>query len=313
MVRQAPLTGTLPPNDLQFETRPASPDDPVLNADVQVVSADYFTTLGIPLLRGRTFDARDDETSELAFLVDEAFVRRFFPDRPDVIGEGVRQAGYEDWGHVVGVVGNVRQEALDREPRPHLYLVHAQSPRAWYTVRAMTVLLRTGLEPLSLVGAVRGAVRGLDPNLPAYRVTTVERTVADSAAAERFSMSLQLVFAGVALVLAMIGIYGVLSYSVAQRTREIGIRMALGAERRSILRLVVGQGMALVLAAVVVGVLGALAAGRVLSSLLYGVSPRDPLTFGAVAAALSAVALVACWIPARRASAVSPQTALRSE
>ena len=153
----------------------------------------------------------------------------------------------------------------------------------------------------------------MDPALPVYRVTTMETTVADSTATERFSMFLQLVFAAVALALAVVGIYGVLSYTVAQRTQEIGIRMALGAEHGSIMKLVVGQGMGLVLVAVALGVGGALATAQVMSSLLFGISARDPLTYGAVTAVLTLVAAVACYVPARRASTVSPQTALRSD
>jgi len=311
LVRTAPLTGTLPPNDIEFENRPRSDTDPPLNADIQVVSAGYFDAMGIPVLRGRVFDRTDDADSEPVAVVDEVLARRFFDDPKEAMGERIRQPGAHEWARIVGIVGGVRQESLEQEPRAQLYLLHAQSPRTWFPVRAMTVLLKTGVEPLGLVAAVRAQVRTLDPNLPVYQVTTVERNRAASTASQRFSMFLQLVFAGVALTLAVVGIYGVLSYSVAQRTREIGIRMALGAERASILRLVVGQGMALVAAAVILGVVGALAAGRVMASLLFGVSPRDPLTYGTVTGVLLVVSLVACWLPARRASAVSPQEALR--
>jgi len=311
LVRTAPLTGSLPPNDIEFENRVRSDDDPPLNADIQVVSAGYFDAMGIPVLQGRVFDRTDDADSEPVAVVDEVLARRFFSDPADAIGERIRQPGDRQYARIVGIVGAVRQESLEQEPRAQLYLLHAQSPRTWFPVRAMTVLLKTGVEPLGLVSAVRSEVRGLDPNLPVYQITTVERSKAASTAGQRFSMFLQLVFASVALTLAVVGIYGVLSYSVAQRTREIGIRMALGAERTSILRLVVGQGMALVVASLALGVVGALATGRVMSSLLFGVSPRDPLTYGVVTGLLLVVSLVACWLPARRASAVSPQDALR--
>ncbi len=311
LVRTAPLTGSLPPNDIEFEDRPRSDDDPPLNADIQVVSAGYFDAMGIPVLQGRVFDRTDDADSEPVAVVDEVLARRFFADPGAAIGEHIRQPGDREYARIVGIVGAVRQEALDQEPRAQLYLLHAQSPRTWYPIRAMTVLLKTGVEPLGLVSAVRPEVHELDPNLPVYQVTTVERSKEASTASQRFSMFLQLVFAGVALMLAVVGIYGVLSYSVAQRTREIGIRMALGAKRESILRLVVGQGMALVGVALVVGVLGALATGQVISSLLFGVSPRDPVTYGVVTGSLLLVCLVACWIPALRASSVSPQDALR--
>ena len=313
MVRQAPLTGALPPNDIAFENRPARPEDPPLNTDVQVVAPGYFTAIGIPLHRGRVFEVRDDEESELVAVVDEAFVRTFFPDDVEVIGQRVQQSGYAEFARIVGIVGDVRQETLDREPRGQLYLAHAQSPRTWYPVRAMTVLLRAATDPLDLVPAVRDLVKERDADLPVYRVSTVARTVAESAASRRFAMLLLVVLSGVALMLAMVGVYGVLSYSVSRRTKEIGLRMALGAERRTIVRLVVAQGMVIVLPAIVLGVLGALAAGRVLQTLLFGISPRDPVTVLAVAGSLAAVALVACWIPARRASSVSPRAALSAE
>ena len=313
MVRTAPLTGSLPPNDIEFEGIPRTEEDgPPLNADIQMVSAGYFETLRIPLLQGRVFDATDDADSELVAVVDEVLARRFFEDPADAIGERVAQSGRE-MARIVGIVGSVRQEGLAEEPRASVYLLHAQSPRTWFPVRGMTVLLRTGVEPLGLVDAVRREVRSMDANLPVYQVTTMERTLSDATARERFSMFLQLVFAGVALLLAMVGIYGVLSYSVAQRTREIGIRMALGAQREGILRLVVGQGMTMVVAALALGVVGAMLGAQVMASLLFGISPRDPATYAAVVVALLVVSAVACWLPARRASSVSPQTALRYE
>jgi putative ABC transport system permease protein len=313
LVRTPPLTGSLPPNDIEFEGRPSNPDDPPLNSDIQVVSAGYFETMGIPLLVGRSFDFTDDETSEIVAVVDEPFARRFFGEPSAALGAMVRQFGAPEYARVVGVVGSVRQEQLATEPRAHLYLLHAQTPRTWFPVRGMSVLARTELEPEALVGAVRAEVRALDPNLPVFGETTVRETVRGSMAAERFNLFLQLVFAGVALILAAIGIYGVLSYQVQQRTREIGIRLALGAERGGIVGLVVRQGMGLVAVAVVIGLSGALLTGRVLSSLLYDVSARDPLTYTAVTGVLVGVAALACWLPARRASAVDPQSALRSE
>ena len=310
-VRTPPLTGTLPPNDIQIENRVQAEGDPPLNSDVQVVLPGYFRTLGIPLMNWRVSDSGDHLDGEIVAVIDEVLAERFFAGE-DPVGRRIRQNG-RAWSRIVGVVGGVHQEALDIEPRAHLYLAHAQSPVTWFPVRGMTVLLRTGVEPLGLASAVRAEVRQLDASLPVSQVTTMANTVADSTATERFSMLLQLVFAAVALLLAVIGIYGVLSYSVAQRTQEIGIRMALGAEYGNIMRLVVGQGLGLVLVAVVLGVGGALATAQVMSSLLFGVSPRDPLTYGAVTAILTVVAAVACYVPARRASTVSPQTALRSD
>lgn len=313
LVRTPPLTGSLPPNDIEFEGRPSNPDDPPMNSDIQVVSDGYFETMGIPLLVGRAFDGTDDEASEVVAVVDEPFARRFFGEPSAALGAMVRQYGAPEYARVVGVVGSVRQEQLATEPRAHLYLLHAQTPRTWFPIRGMSVLARTELEPETLVGAVRSEVRALDPDLPLFGETTVGETVRASMAAERFNLFLQLVFAGVALSLAAIGIYGVLSYQVQQRTREIGIRLALGAERGGIVGLVVRQGMGLVVLAVVIGLSGALLTGSVLSSLLYDVSSRDPLTYAAVTCVLVGVAAFACWLPARRASAVDPQSALRSE
>jgi len=313
LVFTPPLTGSLPPNDIEIENRSVTEEDgPPLNADIQMVSAGYFDIMRIPLLQGRVFDQTDREDSEAVAVVDDVLARRFWENPSDALGERIRQPGTE-WARIVGIVGGVRQEDLSQEPRGQLYLLHAQTGRVWSTRRAMTVLLRTGVTPTSLVPGVRRQVKAMDPNLPVYAVTTMERNLAESTARERFTMFLQLLFAGVALLLAVVGIYGVLSYSVAQRAREIGIRMALGAERGGIVRLVVRQGMVLVGIALTLGLLGALATGSVLASLLYQVSPRDPITYGAVTLTLGLAALLACWFPARRASAVDPQAALRSE
>ena len=163
MVRQAPLTGTLPPNDIAFENRPTRADDPPLNADIQMVSPGYFETLGIPVLEGRAFEATDDAASDLVAVVDEEFARRFFPDAPTVLGQRLQQSGFDEFATIVGVVGDVRQERLDREPRAQVYFTHPQGPRTWFPVRAMTLLLRTGVEPLSMVSAVREQVKAMDP------------------------------------------------------------------------------------------------------------------------------------------------------
>ena len=313
LVREAPLTGPLPPNDIEFESRPTDPDDPPLNVDMQVVSAGYFSAMGIPLLGGRTFDGTDGPTSELVSVVDQSFAGEFFANPSDALGQRVRQSGYDEYTRIVGIVGDVRQEGLKKAPKAQMYLLHAQSPRTWYPLRDVTLVVRTDGDPLDLVSALRADVKALDANLPVYRVGTVALTVVLLLLERAVQHVAQAVFAGLALVLALIGIYGVLSYSVAQRTREIGIRMALGAERRSILGLVVGQGMSLVVASVLLGLAAALAAARVMSTLLFGVSPWDPVTYGAVAAVLTTVAAFACWIPARRASAVTPQNALGTD
>jgi len=311
LVFTPPLTGSLPPNDIAIEGISRTEEDgPPFTADLQAVSAGYFSIMRIPLLQGRVFDGTDRQDSEPVAVVDEVFARSFFDAPSEGVGDRVRVPGGE-WARIVGIVGSVRQDALAVEPRAQLYLLSAQTARTWSLRRDLTVLLRTDVDPLTLVPAVRARVGSMDPDLPVYHVTTMAQTVDRSTARERFTMFLQIVFAGVALILAVVGIYGVLSFSVAQRAREMGIRMALGAERARIVRLVIRQGMVLVGAALVLGILGALSVATVLASLLYDVSPRDPLTFGVVTLTLTVVALLACWIPARRASGVDPQTALR--
>jgi putative ABC transport system permease protein len=311
-VRTAPLDGSLPPNDLDVEGF-VQPADPIpMNADIQMVAHDYFRTLGIPLLSGRTFEGADNQESPVVAVVSQTMADRYWPGA-DPIGKLVRQSGYPEYATVVGLVSDVHQEGLRIEPRATLYFLHEQGPRTWYPESDMTLVLRTGIEPLSIVRAVRREVANLDRDVPVYEVRTMAQSLDDSTATERFSMLLQMVFALVALALAAIGIYGVISYSVAQRTHEIGIRMALGAQRDEIVGMVVGQGMKIVFAAATVGVVGALFAGSVLSSLLFGIQANDPLTFAAVTAVLILVAFGACFLPARRASSVDPQQALRYE
>jgi putative ABC transport system permease protein len=312
-VRTAPLSGSLPPNDIEIENyEPPGDDGAPLNADIQIVEQDYFQAMGIDLVEGRTFDHGDHTEAEVVAVIDEVLAGRFFPEGVSPVGWRIRQPGSE-WARIIGVTGSVLQEGLDRDARASLYLVHDQAPLTWRFERNLTLVMRAGVDPMALVGPARAEIRAMHSDVPVYRISTMEQTVAESTATERFSMFLHLVFGGVALTLAVVGIYGVLSYSVAQRTQEIGIRMALGAGRGEILKLVVGQGMTLVVVSVGIGLVGALLAGQVISSLLFGISARDPLTFAAVSGLLGATALLACWIPARRASSVSPQTALRQD
>lgn len=310
-VRTPPLSGNLPPNDLDIEGYEAVEDVGPLNADIQVVAPGYFEAMGIPVLRGRSFEDRDQMDGEIVGVIDEVLAERFFPGQ-DPVGRRIRQS-FAEWSTIIGVVGAVRQQRLDIEPRAHFYLVHAQTPATWSARRDMNLLLKTDVDPLGLVAGAREVVRTMDPDLPLFDVTTMEATRSLSTANERFSMFLQLVFAGVALTLAVVGIYGVLSFSVAQRTREIGIRMALGAQGGSIARMVTHQGLVLVFVAVGVGIVGSLFVGQVLAGLLYEIGPRDPATYGAVAIVLTIVGAFACYLPARRASGVAPQTALRSD
>jgi putative ABC transport system permease protein len=195
---------------------------------------------------------------------------------------------------------------LNQEPRPEYYLPHAQTPDF-----SLTTVVRTTGDPFAIVGAVRNEVRSLDSELPVDRVKTLDQYLAESVAQPRFNTLLLALFAGTALILTVIGLYGVMAYSVAQRTREIGVRIALGAQTGDVLRLIVGQGMKLTLLGVIIGLVASLALTRLMKSLLYGVSPTDPLTFAGIALLLTVVALVACWAPARRAAKVDPMVALR--
>jgi predicted lysophospholipase L1 biosynthesis ABC-type transport system permease subunit len=253
-------------------------------------------------------------------VVSETFARTHGPwwnagRPPDRSALGSRLQIYredEQAAEVVGVVSDVLQRRLDGpEPRGTIYVTHAQAPLVLGVFRSMTLTVRSSLEPTSLVGAIRREVQAVDPSVPLDEVRTLEQVVADATATRRFSMVLQMLFALVALSLAAVGLYGVLAYTVARRAGEIGIRMALGAKRFDVQRMVVVQGMGIVAVALVLGVGAALALGRLLGSLLFGVAPGDPVTYATVVGVLLAVALLACWIPARRASRMDPAEALR--
>ena len=268
------------------------------------VSPAYFYTLGIPVLEGRTFTDHDDEQALKVAVVNEALARLLWP-REDPIG---KRLPLFDNLTVVGVVGNTRHEGLSQDTEAEVYVPYRQTPN-----NSMQLAVRTAADPDSMVSAVRTAVRDVDPDQPLYHVATLQQVLSESVAPRRFNMLLLGIFAGIALTLATVGIYGVMAFSVTQRTHEIGIRMALGAKRSDVLGMVVRQGLKLALIGVVSGIVGALVLTRFLSSLLFGVKPTDPLTFAAVSLILSAVALVACYIPAYRATKVDPMVALRYE
>jgi putative ABC transport system permease protein len=277
---------------------------------VSLVSADYFRVLGTPLVRGRFFGASDDLQAPQVALIDEALAQRFFPDQ-DPIGKHIKRGARDSkapWITIAGVVGNIKTDGFDQPDQPHLYLPILQNPGY-----AMAVYVRTESAPTSLTQAVRQQVQAVDPNLPLFGERAMEDLVSASLAQRRFAMQLVSLFAVLAMLLAGVGIYGVMAYSVSQRTREIGIRLALGASRGAILRWVFRQGMWLTLVGVAVGLLGALAATRLLRSLLFGVAPTDLLTYAGLIGLLALVALLACYIPARRATKVDPLVALRSE
>jgi putative ABC transport system permease protein len=274
---------------------------------LRLVSMGYLATLGVPLRDGRGLAAADDAGAAPVVVINEAARARFFGDRP-ALGQRIRLWGAERL--VVGVVGNERFHGLAEATPPGLYLPLAQVPSAG---GAHSLMLRVRGDPAALTAPVRAIVRDLDPGLPLFGVEPLALTLSHSVGQRRFTMLVLGLFAAVALLLAAVGVHGVLSYTVAQRTREIGIRMALGADRRAVGSLVVSQGVRLTAGGLVAGLAGALALSRVLVSLLYGVGAGDPLTFAGVALVLGAVALFACWLPAWRASRVDPMVALRAD
>jgi len=287
--------------------RPAPAPGEEASATYRAVSSRYFETLGIPLLRGRGFTERDFEGGPLVAIVDEAFVRRHFPDQ-DPIGQRLDIGNGTQGNEIVGVVGNVHHFGLDTIAEPTMYSPFTQDPFS-----TMWVVVRTTGDPLQLAATMRGAVREIDPTLPAYSMVALAEVVSESVAQRRFSTLLLGLFAGVALFLAAVGLYGVLSYTVSQRTQEMGLRMALGAQRGHLLRLVVSQGMRLAFLGVALGLAGALALARTVAVMLYEVTPFDPVSYGATAAVLLGIAVLACYVPARRATRVDPLIALRYE
>jgi putative ABC transport system permease protein len=279
----------------------------------RVISPQYFKTMGISLLRGREFSVQDRADSPSVAVISETMARRYWPDQ-DPTGKRLTPGSPtstdpDDWITVVGVVKDVRQFELVADPKPQMYLSYVQA--GFFAPNDLVV--RTDVEPLSLAAAVRRTVWEVDKDQPVSKIRTMEEIVSASVARQRFSMLLLGIFAALALVLAAVGIYGVMSYSVAQRTREFGIRMALGAQRRDVLKLAVGQGLKLVLFGILLGLCAAFILTRVMSSLLYGVSATDPATFITISLALVGVAVLASLFPALRATKIDPMDALRYE
>ena len=275
---------------------------------VGVVSADYFRTLGIPLLSGRSYDQHDNADSNKVALVNQAFVKRYYPS-VDPLGKRIGFGCKNDLCRtIVGVVGNIKQDKLTEDPEPEVYVPFSQMP-----FNGMTILVRTKGDPLSFAKSLRSEVSAIDKNQPLSDVKTLEQRVAEATAVSRALMFLFSGFALLALVLATVGVYGIVSYSVSQRTREIGIRVALGAQAADVRALVLKNGIALACAGVAFGLAGAFALTRFLTTLLFGVTPTDRLTFVLVPLAMIAVALIAIMVPARRATKVDPLVALRHE
>jgi predicted permease len=276
-------------------------------AEFRIVTNDYFRALGVPLIKGRAFNEGDKADSTPVILINETLAKRFFAD-DDPIGKQLNALGDKP-SQIVGVAGDARQWGLELPPDPEIYFAYSQINFSATT----SLVVRASGSPANLSDSLRSIVREVNADAPVLRVKTMDDVFDQSTAQQRFTMTLMAVFAVVALVMAVIGLYGVMSYSVTQRTHEIGIRMALGAERRDVMRLVVGQGLMLALIGVGTGLVAAFAFTRLLESLLFGVSASDPLTFAAVALILLGVALGACFVPARRATKVDPMVALRYE
>ncbi len=306
-----PLSGSDWRTGFDIAGRPTAKSDRALSA-VRVVTPGYFSTMGIPVRKGRDFDPRDKFESTGVVIVNESLVRQYFPDE-DPIGKYITPQVSLDVREpiereIIGVVGDVKSRKLTSESMPELYLPHTQASSG-----SMTIVARTQMEPQAILPSLRATVEGLNKDLPLYETRTMQQYLDRAVAQPRLNMTLLIVFAGVAIVLTAVGIYGVMAYSVAQRTQEIGIRMALGAQRLDVLRLIVGQGARLVVPAMVIGIAAAFAMTKSIASLLYGVAATDFPTLFSVAFLLAFIALLACWLPARRASGLDPITALRTE
>ena len=304
-----PLSQGNPPAPITVEGLAGPAGDSTL-ADIIGVSPDYFTVLRTPLVSGRFFTESDQSGSQFVALVDRATAARYWPGQSP-LGKRVKIRSTQftaDWATVIGVVGNIRQDAIDAEGTPHVYYSIYQLGG-----RTLNLMVRSAADPVRLGESLRRQVQAVDPNLPVFSISTLSGVVESSLTPHRFSAQLMGAFAVLALLLAAIGIYGVLAYFVGQRVREIGVRMALGASRAEVVRLVLSQGMAPILAGTAVGLVGSFACSRLLGQLLYGVSTSDPLVFLAVPAFLLMTAFAASYIPARRATRVDPLTALRCD
>ena len=304
-----PFTGGIAGTGVDVEGRPPLPPAEQPEVDVAIVEPHFFETLGIQMLSGRSFTDREAREVTHTTVISESMAKKLWPNE-DPIGKRVtiHMKDQDVPSQVVGVVGDVKHAGLDAEVHPTAYWPH---PELAYSF--MTLVIRTDGDPLALAPAVRQAVWSLDRDQPVVDLRTMEDLLWASLARARFSTVVLAVFAGMALLLAITGIYGVVSYSVAERTREIGIRVALGAQRTDVLQIVLRQGLVLAGFGIAIGAAAALAATRLLSSLLFGISPSDPLTFASVAGLLIAVALSACYVPARNAMKVDPMVALRYE
>jgi putative ABC transport system permease protein len=306
-----PLSGGNTGTELDIPGRPIARGVPS-TADWRLVSPGYFKTMNIPL-RGRDFDDRDvgsrEKPAALVTIISESMARRYWPNE-DPIGRPVILHSFGEKPHtIIGVAGDVRSFGLDTDVGPMVYASAIAYP-GW---NPMSLVVRSSDDPLASVAAIRNTIRAIDPTVPIYDVRALDDLLDESFGSRRFNMYLLGCFAAAAAILSSVGLFGVLAYLVSQRTREIGIRLALGAERRDVMSMIVGRGMALVTLGAGIGLLTSFAAARLIKSLLFSVSPWDPLTFATVPALVAVVALIACYLPAQRASRVDPLVALRTE
>jgi len=312
-VEAAAITYSLPMSTVAFAWEPITIEGYVprteheaIISNTRIVSPDYFRTMGIPLIEGRYFTEHDTKGEPETVIVDEALAQRFWPNESP-IGKRLRRGDDSGaWRTVVGVIRTAKQYSSEKEPP-----IAAYFPFEQYAARSMYLVARTVPDPAGMVTAIVREIQGVDPEMPVFDVSSMEQRLSDSLARRRFSMLLLGVFAVIALLLAVTGIYGVMTYAVHQQTHELGIRVALGARPRDVIGLVIRQGMTLALTGAMIGLLAAFGLTRLMVKLLFSVSTTDPLTFISIAALLALVALAACWIPARRAARVDPMVALR--
>lgn len=302
-----PLTLSLSGSDFRIEGHPEPEAGKEMIINTRSVSPGYFGTLGISLLKGRDFSDGDKTDAPQVAIINQNLARTYFANE-DPLGKRITFSDGESWMSIVGVIGDVKQVSLGSSAKPEVYFPYLQAAAA-----AMSLVVRTTNDPQSQAAAVKGQIRVIDRDLPIEDGKTMEQLLAESVSGPRFNMLLLTMFAVVALVLALVGIYGVMSYTVTQRTHEIGIRVAVGAQSRDVFRMVLGQGMLLALIGVAFGLVGALALTRLMTSMLFGVEPNDPVTFATIALLVIAVALIACYFPGRRAMKVDPLVALRYE
>jgi putative ABC transport system permease protein len=303
-----PLSGTNSDSSFTIEGTDPMQSKVMPDEEIRVVSPDYFKALRVPLRAGRSFDQRDTADAPISVIINQAFARKWFPNQ-DPVGRRITQGDARKpdvkWATIVGVVGDVRHRGLEFDPAPEYYVPHAQVP-----YRGMILAVRSKQDPRSLTTAIRAELRQLDPELPAANLRTLEEVTSESIAPRRLSVVMLSVFAAVALVLASVGIYGVMSFLVVQRTHEIGVRMALGAQRRDVLVLVIGRAARLVLIGTAIGLVLAIVSTRALGAMLYNVGAFDVVTFAEVTLALALIALLASYIPALRALRADPMLAL---